>query len=384
VQQSERDGGEFSVEAVASKGNSMRNLGRNVSRLAALSRAFQQSTSGETGSRLGEMKGFGSNPGDLAARTYVPDGLPANSPLVVILHGCTQTAAVYDKGSGWSDLADRHGFALLYPEQRRSNNPNLCFNWYVPGDARRGKGEAKSISQMIAKMISNHKLDASRVFVTGLSAGGAMTSVMLAAYPELFAGGAIVAGLPFATANTLPEALERMTGNGFQPRDELVERARAAAPRPSHIPTLSVWHGTRDHIVDASNADAIVDQWRGLHGLGEARGEVDMVDGHRRETWRDGKGRAVIEKYDIDGMGHGIPLDTAADAPCGTAGPHMLEANICSTSRIAESWNLMARRKGAAPRRAKPANDVVQANAPEHGGVGAIIENALRAAGLMR
>jgi poly(3-hydroxybutyrate) depolymerase len=145
-----------------------------------------------------------------------------------------------------------------------------------------------------------------------------------------------------------------------------------------------VWHGTRDHIVDASNADAIVGQWRGLHGLGEARGEVDMVDGHRRETWRDGKGRPLIEKYDIDGMGHGIPLDTAGEAPCGTAGPHMLEANICSTSWIAESWNLMARRKGAATRRAKPANDVVQANAPEHGGVGAIIENALRAAGLMR
>jgi poly(3-hydroxybutyrate) depolymerase len=145
-----------------------------------------------------------------------------------------------------------------------------------------------------------------------------------------------------------------------------------------------VWHGTRDHIVDASNADAIVGQWRGLHGLGEARGEVDMVDGHRRETWRDGKGRAVIEKYDIDGMGHGIPLDTAADAPCGTAGPHMLEANICSTRRIAESWKLMAGKKGAAPRRAKPANDVVQASRPDQGGVGAIIENALRAAGLMR
>ena len=101
-----------------------------------------------------------------------------------MLHGCTQTAADYDQGSGWSQLADRHGFVLLYPEQNRANNANLCFNWFEPGDIARGKGEALSIRQMIGAVAVAHGMDRDRVFVTGLSAGGAMASVMLATYPE--------------------------------------------------------------------------------------------------------------------------------------------------------------------------------------------------------
>ena len=80
---------------------------------------------------------FAPNPGALDALCHVPEGLADGAPLVVVLHGCTQNAAVYDRGSGWSALADRHGFALLYPQQRRANNSNLCFNWYSPADARR-------------------------------------------------------------------------------------------------------------------------------------------------------------------------------------------------------------------------------------------------------
>ena len=92
-------------------------------------------------------------------------------------------------------LADLHGFAVLFPEQQRANNANLCFNWFVPEDIRRDSGEALSIRQMIEAMVVAHGLDRSRIFVTGLSAGGAMASAMLATYPEIFAGGAIIAGL---------------------------------------------------------------------------------------------------------------------------------------------------------------------------------------------
>ena len=77
--------------------------------------------------RLKSLSGFGRNPGDLDARIYVPNNAPR--ALVVVLHGCTQSASVYDKGSGWSKLAEQHGFAVLFPQQRRANNPNLCFNW---------------------------------------------------------------------------------------------------------------------------------------------------------------------------------------------------------------------------------------------------------------
>ena len=134
--------------------------------------------------RLREVTGFGSNPGRLRMLAYAPPSLPRASALVVALHGCTQTAAAYDHGSGWSTLADRHGFALLFPEQQHLNNPHTCFTWFHPADTQRNRGEALSIWQMIERMIRDHGIDRSRVFIVGLSAGGAMTAVMLAAYPE--------------------------------------------------------------------------------------------------------------------------------------------------------------------------------------------------------
>jgi poly(hydroxyalkanoate) depolymerase family esterase len=365
----------------------MRGLAKTVARLTALSRETQASFDANDG-RLDEMSAFGSNPGQLGAKVYIPEVLHPEAPLVVVLHGCTQNAAVYDKGSGWSQLADRYGFALLFPEQRRTNNSNLCFNWYDASDARRGVGEAKSIAQMVQHMTATYGLDASKRYITGLSAGGAMTAVMLATYPELFAGGAIIAGLPFATANSLPEALERMRGQNMPSRRQLAAHVESAAPNARRTPTLSVWHGTNDGIVSSANAIAIVDQWRDLHRVGTATGHIGSVDGHRREVWRDPQGKEVIEKIEVRGMGHGTPLDTRGANSCGTAGPHMLEAGICSTRRIAEFWeltdaivadtdtldNVVAR---------VPARPHASANTQRHGGVGAVIENALRTAGLM-
>ena len=161
-------------------------------------------------SPLVEIDGFGTNPGALRMFAFVPEALPRASALVVVLHGCGQTAAGYDFGTGWSTLAKRYGFALLMPEQQASNNANTCFNWFNPGDVARGRGEAASIRQMIARMAADHKIDSRRIYITGLSAGGAMTSVMLAAYPDVFAGGAIIAGLPYGIAGNVREALGGM------------------------------------------------------------------------------------------------------------------------------------------------------------------------------
>lgn len=371
----------------------MAGLGNIVAHLSEARRAMRSaaaSTSANDDGRLAILKGFGSNPGDLDARVYIPAGAP--TALVVVLHGCTQSAAIYDHGSGWSRLAERHGFALLFPQQRRTNNSNLCFNWYAAGDARRGRGEAASISQMARHLADQYGLDRSQLFITGLSAGGAMTAVMLASYPELFAAGAIIAGLPFATANSLPEALERMRGQGLPSKRNLSGLTRTPASRHLDPPRLSVWHGTHDTIVDPANATAIVDQWRDLHGLGDATGRVDAVAGHRRETWSAAEGHVLIEKYDISGMGHGTPLDTRDSQACGTIGPHMLQANICSTSHIATSWGLLKHnvgQRGSAPKAAivRPVEQPTRPTRippPEQSGVGTVIENALRAAGLMR
>src|SRR5512147_596205 len=140
--------------------------------IAAEAEAAAESISGR-GRRLVEATNFDSNPGNLRMLTYVPDTLLEPRALVVVLHGCTQTGTSYDYGTGWSTLADRYGFALLLPEQRRSNNPLRCFNWFRAEDNARDSGEALSIRQMVARMIALHGIDPRRVFVTGVSAGGA-------------------------------------------------------------------------------------------------------------------------------------------------------------------------------------------------------------------
>ena len=169
------------------------------------------------------------NPGRLRMYTYVPDPLPSAPALVVVLHGCLQTAAEYDLGPGWSTLADRFRFALLFPEQQRANNPRGCFNWFQRGDSERDQGEALSIRHMVEHMIQAHAIDRGRVFVTGLSAGGGMTSVMLAAYPEVFAGGAVIAGVPYRGAIGAPAALRCMFQGQVRSARAWGDLVRAAA-----------------------------------------------------------------------------------------------------------------------------------------------------------
>lgn len=171
----------------------MRNLSDTIARLKQLPLAAPSLAS--SSSRLRPLGSRGPNPGQLNAWTYVPENAAPGAPLVVVLHGCTQSAAAYDEGSGWSRLADQHGFVLLYPEQQRANNPNLCFNWFSPDDTTRGRGEVLSIREMVTAVRARHGTDPRRVFVTGLSAGGAMAAAMLATYPDVFAGGAVIAGL---------------------------------------------------------------------------------------------------------------------------------------------------------------------------------------------
>lgn len=353
--------------------------------LAELQRLGPGTSSGSKpqGAVLQPLAAFGDNLGALRALLHVPTGLPAGAPLVVVLHGCTQTAEAYDRGSGWSALADRFGFAVLYAEQQRANNPNVCFNWFSPADIRRGGGETESIRQMIAAAIERHGIDRLRVFVTGLSAGGAMTSVMLATHPELFAGGAIIAGLPYGTAAGVPQALERMRGHGHDCA-MLSQRVLAASPHRGPWPAVSVWHGTADSTVSAVNGAMIVDQWRGVHGVGEPD-VVERIGAHLHRAWHDGSGRLVVEEFTIAGLGHGVPLAAAGDEACGTPGPHMLEAGISSTYRIAASWGIVP---AQAPRRATSAASERPSTPASHATIGLdvsrTISDALRAAGLMR
>jgi poly(hydroxyalkanoate) depolymerase family esterase len=345
---------------------------------------------------------------------YCPQTLPDNPALVVVLHGCTQTAAGYDLGAGWSTLADRYGFALLLPEQQRSNNPNGCFNWFRPEHSRRNQGEPLSIRQMIEKSIVDHGIDRRRVFVTGLSAGGAMASNMLACYPEVFSGGAIIAGLPYGAATTVQQAFESMFQCPSRPAREWGDLVRKASSHRGPWPRVSVWHGNDDKTVIPSNALEILKQWTEVHGLPPSPSLKTRVDGHPREVWINDAGDELIEAYTITDMAHGTPLAIGeAEGACGSPGPFLLPVGISSSYHIAKFFGIAVARAAAeknasvegnvakiysAPRHYVTAEPVLEGEVldkddepisqqeptPPFHEIGAVINKALKAAGLIR
>ena len=379
----------------------MQGLGDTTAMLAAFRKTYAAGQSGTAiaaSSRLRGTTKFTPNPGALRMLSYAPEGLPAGSPLVIVLHGCTQTAEGYTDTSGWLDLADRCGFAILAPEQVVKNNPNRCFNWFAPQDVKRGQGEAASIRAMIAAAIRLYSSDTDRVFVTGLSAGGAMTMVMLAAYPEVFAGGAVVAGLPYGAADNVSQAMMAMQGHYAANHTTLAETLRGAARQPRRTPRLSIWHGDADGVVRPSNAEAIASQWALAHGLAAEPAEVRTVPGRRQEIWCNAAGEVVMESQRLDGLAHGVPLATLGADGLGTPAPYMLECGISSTWEIASFWGIAqpaAERPPSvraapllAPTQAAPGSKGLSQNILEVVGrhvpadVQAVIAKALKSAGL--
>jgi len=327
----------------------VRKLGQTIAKLARYRRHWStllQSTAARPGSRsldrsdhLTELTGFGSNPGALRMFTYVPKELSLSPALVVVLHGCTQSAAAYDLGAGWSTLAERYGFILLLPEQTQANNPKTCFNWFLPGDTARGRGEALSIRQMIEKTIGAHGVDRSKVFITGLSAGGAMTAAMLATYPEVFAAGAIIAGLPYGAAGNVQQAFESMFQGRTHTAREWGDLVRRESTHRGPWPRVSIWHGDADATVKPVNADALVQQWTNVHGI-DTPPVNGKVGGYPHRVWRR-DGVDLVESYTITGMAHGTPLATGTrDGQCGVAAPFLLEVGISSSWHIAQFFGL--------------------------------------------
>jgi len=359
------------------------------------------------GTRLQEIVGFGSNPGNLRMFGYRPPTLADNPALVVVLHGCTQTAAGYDLGAGWSTLADRYGFALLLPEQQRSNNPNGCFNWFLPNHSRRNQGEPLSIRQMIEKSVVDHGINRNRIFVTGLSAGGAMTSNMLACYPDVFAGGAIIAGLPYGAAANVQQAYESMFKSPSRSAREWGELVRKASPHRGPWPRVSVWHGDADNTVIPNNALELLKQWTDVHGLPPSPSLETRVDGFPRQVWLSEAGDELIEAYTITDMAHGTPLAIGdGEGACGAAGPFLLPVGISSSYHIARFFGIAPARASAdkklkvspPPHRVAAAEPVLEGEVlekddeprwqqgpkPHVPDIGAVINNALRAAGLIK
>jgi poly(hydroxyalkanoate) depolymerase family esterase len=288
------------------------------------------------GSALTEINGFGSNPGSLRMLEYVPPGLRPGAPLVVVLHGCGQSAEDFDNGSGWTKLARQHGFALLYPEQNNSNNSHGCFNWFRPSSVARDRGEVGSVRQMMSSMTERHNLDEGAVFVMGLSAGGALATALLAAYPEAFRAGAIVAGIPFGAARDAMNAFGVMSSGAVKTADEWASLVQQAAPEAAAWPRISIWHGRDDQVVNIKNADALRIQWLAVHGLSEDDAKLVKFGTAAGQVWHDENGDVKVEFALLDDLEHGVPIRPGE----GQVMPFMLASNIHLPKVLVSRWAL--------------------------------------------
>jgi poly(hydroxyalkanoate) depolymerase family esterase len=289
---------------------------------------------------LTQVTGFGSNPGNLLMYKYVPAGLPANAPVVVLLHGCTQSASTYDDEPGWVKYADLKKFILVLPQQQSSNHQNLCFRWFLPAHITRGQGEALSIKQMVDNIKANHSVDSSRVFVSGLSAGGAMTGVMLATYPDVFAGGGIMSGLPYHCATTESEAQNPCMnpGKNLTPQQWGDLARNGYAGYTGRKPKVAIWHGDADYIVYPPNLTEQMEQWTNYHGISQTPTVSDTVPGgHPRKIYGNNQVMTVVLK----GAGHATAVDPGtAENQCGAWAGFVSDFNVCSTYYTAKFWGL--------------------------------------------
>lgn len=263
---------------------------------------------------LVEVPAFGANLGNLSLFYYAPKNLPAHAPLVVVLHGCSETANSVNRLTGWSLLAERYGFYLLFPQQHITNNTSHCFNWFKMNEIERGKGESESIREMIAYMKAHFSIDSARVFITGLSAGAAMSVVMIAAYPELFKSAAIFAGGPYKPGENSFSAVGSMLSMPDKTPEEWRRVVWEQNPAfKGTYPKVLVFHGRNDPVVNIKSAREIVKQWTAVHQADTVPDRVEYpyagnYDIKRRSYFDKDSSEAVVY-YEFNNLGHALPVD---------------------------------------------------------------------------
>lgn len=258
-------------------------------------------------------------------KLYVPATCgTAPMPLVVMLHGCRQNPDDFARGTRMNELAERHGFLVAYPAQTTRANGSNCWNWFNRAEQSRGGEEPSLIAGIVRDIGRSHRIDESRVFAAGLSAGAAMAVILAATYPEVFSAVAAHSGLPLGAAHDVSSAFAAMKGTPS--RSDFTGRPsrnseRFADARPRTVPTL-VFHGDGDATVAASNADLIVDQ--AVHGFSSSSGQTLEK---RRSTVAADRGRAATVTRFVDEQGrtlveqwlvHGAPHAWSGGSPDGS------------------------------------------------------------------
>ncbi|EJZ18466.1 PHB depolymerase family esterase (plasmid) [Rhizobium sp. Pop5] len=288
--------------------------------------------------QLAEISTFGSNPGRLLMKTFVPSRrLPKNPALVVVLHGCRQTPESLDSASSFSKLASDRGFVLLYPEQRNANNGHRCFSWFRPSAVARDRGEVLSIRQMIDEACRRHRIDRSRIFIAGLSAGGAMTAALVANYPMLFAGAAMIAGMPFGSSRDAMSALRAMKSGAREPAGGWGRPVAEISGDTTSWPRITVWHGDKDRTVNPLNAHACVDQWLEVLRIARDGGKEERKAWGRLQTWKAPQGKSV-SLYSVQDLGHGLPVRKGPLAE--TSDPYVIPSDISLPLELMRLWGL--------------------------------------------
>ncbi|MEI6766056.1 MAG: PHB depolymerase family esterase [Bacteroidota bacterium] len=261
-----------------------------------------------------QVTGFGTNPGSLLMYKYVPVNVAANAPLVVVLHGCTQTASVFETDSEWDSLAEQNSFYVIHAQQQYLNNTGYCFNWYLPSDYSRNQGEVYSVKQMVDNMKSNYSIDDSRVFTTGVSAGAGLSVALLGAYPEIFNAGAIMSGAPYKSASDAIAAYNVMNGLVTKTAVQWGDLVRNENPGYSGtFPRVAIFQGTNDITVSPVNAGELVKQWTNVHAADQVADSVNSAfNGNNlieRKDYFDNSGNTVVRSYMISSMAHAIAVD---------------------------------------------------------------------------
>ena len=243
-----------------------------------------------------ETRSIFSPQGQRLFKLYIPARILAEPrSLLVMLHGCTQTPEDFAAATRMNQLAEQNGFIVAYPAQPKSANPSACWNWFNPQNQTRGMGEAAVIAALAQSLIAEFRIDPQRVFVAGLSAGGAMAAIMGALYPDIFSGVGIHSGLPHRSASDVVSALAAMRGQGTPAVEPYVTAAS--------IPTI-VFHGSADRIVHPSNGARIIDAHVGNREIHNGTTSDGNGRSFRRMITRDHNGVVKAEYWVIEGGGH--------------------------------------------------------------------------------
>ena len=280
-----------------------------------------------------ETQQFTNSAGTRAYKVYVPVG-KSKSPraMVVMLHGCKQSVDDFATGTRMNRLADVHGFLVLYPEQSAQANASKCWNWFQPQDQLRGDGEPSLVAGITREVAGKYGVDPLRIFVAGLSAGAAMAVVLGETYPEIFAGVGAHSGLPYGGAHDLGTALLAMKGgrSGIPGLRKLSVWTPASGRSAKQAVPVIVFHGDRDHTVQQSNSNLVVQQARDAHAAQPGEGELRVgtkfgvsPGGRRfsREVHTDSEGQARIENWTLHGAGHAWSGGHASGSYTDGAGP---------------------------------------------------------------